>query len=81
VSAETKAALDHAISAHFGDVMDGAIVTGYLLQMSGESIADMDANQWSALREVADEQQFLTTLGLSTFVVRSLESQMMENEA
>lgn len=80
MSAETKTALDNAVSAHFQDVMQGAIVTGYLLQIAGESIEDLDANQWSALREVADNQPFLTTLGLSAYTVRSLEAQMMESE-
>lgn len=81
MSAETKSALDDAIAAHFQDVMQGTIVTGYLLQISGESIEDLNANQWSALREVSDGQTFLTTLGLSSYVSNSLAAQMMESEA
>lgn len=81
MSAETKAALDTAIANHFADVMDGAMVAGYVMQIAGESLEDMDLNQWSTLREASDEQAFLTTLGLATYLARSLDRLMMESEA
>lgn len=34
MSAETKAALDAALSAHISDEADGAILTGYVLHAS-----------------------------------------------
>jgi hypothetical protein len=80
MSAETKAALDAAISNHFAEVMQGAMVSGYVMQIAGESLEDMDANQWSTLREASDEQPFLTTLGLCTYLARSLDAILTENE-
>lgn len=73
---DTKQALDDAIADHFATVCQGAIVTGYVLQIAGESMEDMDLNQWAALRETADGQSFVTTLGLVTYAKRSLEVSM-----
>ena len=78
MSSETKTALDTAIAAHFADVCGGAIVHGYLLQIHGDSLEDMAANQWSALRETSDGQSFITTLGLIHYAKRSTEVAMSE---
>jgi hypothetical protein len=75
---DTKQALDDAISDHFATVCGGAIVNGYVLQIAGESMEDMDLNQWAALRETADGQSFVMTLGLVAYATRSLEVSMSE---
>lgn len=65
MSVDTKAALDNAIAAHFGEAWDGAILTGYVLQMAGVTTADIeDGEQTSYYREVAEGQASHTTLGL-----------------
>lgn len=65
MSADTKAALDEAIAAHFGDAWDGAILTGYVLQMAGVTADDIqDGEQTSYFREVAEGQPSHVTLGL-----------------
>lgn len=79
MSDATKDALDEAIAAHFADEMGGAIVQGYLLQIAGDSLEDMERNLWSAFRATPDGQAFITTLGLAHYSVRSLEILMTEN--
>jgi hypothetical protein len=64
VSAETKAALDEAISAHFADEQDGAILTGYVLQAKGQGFAVEDSDRTRMLRAIAEGQDYITTLGL-----------------
>lgn len=75
---DTKQDLDNAIAAHFAASCDGAIVNGYVLQIAGESVEDMDRDQWTALRETADNQSFITTFGLLSYAKRSLEVAMTE---
>lgn len=77
MSADTKAAMDDAIAAHFADECGGALVNAYVIQISGESMDDLDANQWSSLREAADGQAVVTTLGLLSFAKLSLEHNML----
>jgi len=65
MSAETKDALDEAIAAHFGTEWDGAILTGYILQMSGVTSEDIESGeQHSYFRETANGQAAHVTLGL-----------------
>jgi hypothetical protein len=64
VSAETKAALDHAVAVHFADEQDGAILTGYVLQAKGQGFSAEDSNRTRMLRAIADGQDYITTLGL-----------------
>lgn len=65
MSDQTKAALDQAIAAHFGDSWEGAIVTGYVLQMCGLTMDDIEnGQQTSYFREVAENQPSHVTLGL-----------------
>lgn len=78
MSDATKAAMDTAIAVHFADVMEGALVGSYVLQIAGESMADLDKDQWSALRCTTDGQPFLTTLGLLAYAKRSMDLTMTE---
>jgi hypothetical protein len=65
VSTDTKAALDSAIQAHFGDVTEGGLVTGYVLQVKGKTTEDLgQGDQTSYLREVPAGQDSDNTLGL-----------------
>ena len=65
MSTDTKAVLDTAIAAHFGEAWGGAILTGYVLQMAGVTTADLEnGEQTSYFREVAEGQASHITLGL-----------------
>jgi len=65
MSDTTKAALDDAIAAHFADEQDGALVTGYVLQVQGQGFAvAADEEQTRMLRSIAEQQSIITTLGL-----------------
>jgi hypothetical protein len=65
MSAETKAALDDAIAAHFADENDGAILTGYVLQAKGQGFTrEDDDEQVRLMRSIAEQQDYITTLGL-----------------
>jgi hypothetical protein len=65
MSDSTKAALDEAIAAHFADVQDGALVTGYVLQVQGKGFTDVDDDHKTRmLREIAEGQGIITSLGL-----------------
>ncbi|WP_065962381.1 hypothetical protein [Curtobacterium sp. UCD-KPL2560] len=65
MSEQTKAALDEAVAAHFADEQDGAILTGYVLQAKGQGFTeDDDSNQVRLLREFANNQDYITSLGL-----------------
>ncbi|MBF4602820.1 hypothetical protein [Curtobacterium sp. VKM Ac-2884] len=64
MSAETKAALDQAVAAHFADEQDGAILTGYVLQAKGQGFTDGDNDRTRLLRAIAEGQDYITTLGL-----------------
>lgn len=68
MSEQTKAALDNAIAAHFADEQDGAILTGYVLQAKGQGFTDVDDDQVRLLRAVAEQQDYITTLGLIDWV-------------
>lgn len=65
MSADTKAALDVAIAAHFTEITDGGFLTGYVLQVKGKTSDDLaDGGQTSYVREVAESQDADVTLGL-----------------
>ena len=65
MSDTTRNALDEAIAAHFADEQDGAIVTGYVLQIMGKGFTHHDEDDKTRmLRAVADQQGIITTLGL-----------------
>lgn len=65
MSAETKAALDDAIAAHFQDE-SGALLTGYVLKMDGRSVEGIDGGFSNSRWEIPDTQSTITTLGLAT---------------
>jgi len=64
MSDQTKAALDEAIATHFADEQDGAIVTGYVLQVQGQGFTDEDEDSTRMSRELLDGQTLPLTLGL-----------------
>jgi hypothetical protein len=64
MSAATKATLDEAIAAHFADEQDGALLTGYVLQAKGQGFTAEDDEQVRLMRSIADQQDYITTLGL-----------------
>lgn len=64
MSAETKAALDAAITAHVTDETGGALVTGWVVQAAGIKGEDMDEGVSYLYREIPDRQPAYVTLGL-----------------
>lgn len=81
MSDETKAAMDEAIAAHFSDEWEGAIVTGYVLQLCGVTSDDIEAgDQTSYMREVHDGQPSHASLGLLNYSHSQLLHAMSEVE-
>ncbi|SIN72722.1 hypothetical protein [Agromyces cerinus] len=78
MSLETKTALDAAIDAHFADETDGALVSGYILQLFGSSFDDLDQGQVSVLREVAEGQNFITSLGIADYISQTIRHTVTE---
>ena len=76
MSAETKRAMDDAIAAHIADELDGAVLTGYVLQAMGTSMRDLeyDGGSTSYLRSYAENQEPMTHLGLSHYLQAGVES-------
>lgn len=69
MSAETKAALDAAIAAHVADVSDGAILTGYVLQVRAQGFTDPEDGEMVRLpRMIAEGQDFIVTMGLIAYL-------------
>lgn len=69
MSDSTKAVLDEAIAAHFSDEQDGALVTGYVLQVQGQGFTETDdAEQTRMLRTIAEHQGVIVTLGLIDYL-------------
>jgi hypothetical protein len=66
--ADTKQLMDAAIEAHFAETCEGALVTGYVLQVFGNSVVDLEDESIRTLREVAEGQNFITTLGIADYV-------------
>lgn len=65
MSDSTKAALDEAIAAHFADEQDGALLTGYVLQVQGQGFTDSDdGDKTRMLRAIAEQQGVIVTLGI-----------------
>lgn len=84
MSAETKADLDAAIEAHFTAESDGALLGGYVLQMFGSNVDDIESAGVRMLREVPATQNIVTTLGLvdyaRTTLADSLSGVWIEDE-
>lgn len=64
MSAATKSALEEAIASHFADEQEGAIVTGYVLQVEGQGFLAGDDEVTRLSREVPAGQSLPLTLGL-----------------
>jgi len=62
--AETRAALEKAIQDHFGELTEGAITTGYVLQIIGNTIEDLDQRRFRHVRMVMPGQNAITTIGI-----------------
>jgi hypothetical protein len=75
----TKTVLDAAIADHYADEMDGAIVSGWVLQVVGGSLDDYDQGQQCYYRSVQEGQSFLMTLGLAHFMAVSLDAAVLDD--
>lgn len=66
MSAETKAALDAAITAHVEDEAEapGTLLTGYALIASHSTVENFDDEITQYLVDYADQQPFHAALGL-----------------
>lgn len=78
MSLETKYAMDAAIEAHFADECEHALVTGYILQLFGSSIDDLEDDGIRTLREVAEGQNFITSLGIADYVSQTIRHAITE---
>ena len=79
MSDSTKAALDEAIAAHFADEHDGALVTGYVVQMMGKGFTLSDDDEKTRmLRAIAEQQGIITTLGLADYMRLHLQGYALE---
>lgn len=82
MSDATKAALDAAIHDHFADAWDdegGCIVTGYVLQVTGQTIRDMDVSggRSSYMRAIAENQHPAMSVGLATYLSAACEAALL----
>ncbi len=80
MSEATKQAMDAAIAAHYADECDGALINGYLLQITGGSIDDYDEDRVQLLREVAHGQTFITTMGLVEYARTTVRDSLYGSE-
>lgn len=80
---EAKADLDAAIERYFGAMWGpegGGVVTGYVLQISGQTMADMagDRNTSTYSRAYADRQHPAMTSGLATLLASAADGELCE---
>lgn len=79
MSDTTKAALDEAIAAHFADEQDGALVTGYVLQVQGQGFTEVDDDSTTRfLRAIAENQGVVVSLGLVDWLRLHLQGFALE---
>jgi len=79
MTAATKAALDTALADHFADAWDGAMLTGWVIQMAGVNAEDIGVGgQTSYYREVADGQPSHVTLGLLEYATTMFRGDLLE---
>jgi hypothetical protein len=79
LSDSTRVDLDEAIRAHFADEHDGALVTGYVLQIMGKGFTDpSDDEKTRMLRAVPDQQGIIVTLGLIDYMRTHLQSSALD---
>jgi microcompartment protein CcmL/EutN len=65
---DTKAAMEDAIQAHFAAECSGALMSGYVIQMFGSNVEDIQEAGVRTLREVPDTQNIVTTMGLISYM-------------
>ena len=75
MSAETKAALEEAITAHLADEMDGSMMTGYELVIAGWP--PEKPNHTTYYYETPDDQPFHVSIGLIKMAGWRLEQRYM----
>lgn len=71
MSADTKAALDAAISAHMADVSDGNIVPDYALVIGSTALDDIGSGRTRYYLEGNDGQPVHVSYGLLSYVLNS----------
>ena len=64
MSAETKAALDDALAAHIAEASNGALVTGYALYASTQTLEQFDREATGYFAEYAEGQAHHVAIGL-----------------
>lgn len=79
MSAESKQFMDAAIEAHFASESEGALVSGYVLQIFGSSIDDLEEHGTRTLREVAEGQNFITSMGIGAYMQTTLKGSLFED--
>ncbi|UOR02084.1 hypothetical protein MUN77_01750 [Leucobacter allii] len=77
MSDATKTALDEALAAHVADECEGAIVTGYVLQVQYTDMDLINDQMTGYLRIVGENQNFTTTLGLAHYMSGQLNASML----
>jgi hypothetical protein len=80
MSEATKAALDAALAEHIADELDGALVTGYVCQVTAMTGADFDAEQTQYLRMVPDHQSAHVTLGIIDYAQAAYRHALMHDD-
>jgi hypothetical protein len=79
VSDQTQQALRDAIAAHFNDECDGALISGFVLQIVGGSLEDYDHRQSQFLREIAEGQDYVKSLGILRYATLAQEAAMFDS--
>lgn len=80
MSADTKAALDAALAAHFADELDGAIVTAYVTQAAAMTSFDFDAERTQYFRTCAEGQSAHVTLGILDYAHARYRHDLMDDD-
>jgi hypothetical protein len=81
MSDETKQVLEAAIEAHFANECDGAMVGGYMLQVFGSTVDDINDAGIRMLGEVPDTQNIVTTMGLADYARQNFSNRVFSWEA
>jgi hypothetical protein len=80
MSADTRDALEAAISAHMADEYDGAVMTGYVLQAEGGIFDGEHVGSTAYMATVPMTQTYATSLGLALMAQRSVEYVPQDDE-
>lgn len=68
MSESTKRDMEDAIQAHFASECSDALLSGYVIQMHGSNVEDIEDAGVRTLREVPDTQNIVTTMGLIAYM-------------